>query len=264
MAVRCSLQGLRWAAAAGLTLVLGADLLTAGAQARPARGGVGGPASGAGVRPGAGFGAPGAGLTPRPGVGAGGVGGPASGAGVRPGAGWGAPGAGLTPRPGVGAGGVGGPASGAGVRPGAGWGAPGVGLTRAPSAAYGAAAYHPGWAGGGYWAARPWTSGWYGVRPLGWGVAGLATGAVIADAVNSAADQQSTVFVVPQTSYQLNYATVLAAPPSGVRFSYGANGVLQTAQGDCQGGQLNGLPASSVEAAQLLNAACVVAYGSGQ
>jgi hypothetical protein len=95
-------------------------------------------------------------------------------------------------------------------------------------------------------------------------VAGLATGAVIADAVNSAADQQSTVFVVPQTSYQLNYATVLAAPPSGVRFSYGVNGVLQTAQGDCQSGQLNGLPASSAEAAQLLNAACVVAYGSGQ
>lgn len=230
MAVRRSLQGLRWAAAAGLTLVLGADLLTAAAQARPARGGFGGPASGAGVRPGAGFGAPGAGLTPRPGVGAGGVGGPASGAGVRPGAGW---------------------------------GAPGVGLTRAPAAAYGAAAYHPGWAAGGYWAARPWTTGWYGARPLGWGVAGLATGAAIAGAVNSAADQQSTVFVVPQTSYQLNYATVLAAPPSGVSFSYGANGLLQTAQGDCQSGQLNGLPASSVAAAQLLNAACVVAYGSG-
>jgi hypothetical protein len=49
-------------------------------------GGVGGPASGAGVRPGAGFG--------RAGVGAGGVGGPASGAGVLPGAGYGRAGAG--------------------------------------------------------------------------------------------------------------------------------------------------------------------------
>jgi hypothetical protein len=48
-------------------------------------GGVGGPASGAGVLPGAGAG--------RPGVGAGGVGGPASGAGVLPGAGFGRPGA---------------------------------------------------------------------------------------------------------------------------------------------------------------------------
>ncbi len=231
MAVRCSLQGLRWVATAGLALALGADLLTAGSLARPIRGGVGGPASGAGVRPGAG---------------------------------WGAPGAGLTPRPGVGAGGVGGPASGAGVRPGAGWGAPGVGLTRAPAAAYGAAVYHPGWAGGGYWAARPWSAGWYGTRPVGWGVAGLATGAAIANSVNSAAAQQSTVFVVPQTSYQLNYATVVAAPPSGVSFVYGANGVTLTAQGDCQSGLLNGQPASGFEAAQLLNAACVVAYGSGQ
>jgi hypothetical protein len=81
-------------------------------QARPNPGGVGGPASGAGVLPGAGFGAPGA-------PAAGGVGGPASGAGVLPGAGYGAPG--------VGAGGVGGPASGAGALPGAGFGRPGVG-----------------------------------------------------------------------------------------------------------------------------------------
>jgi len=94
-------------------VALGCSALAA--QARPNPGGLGGPASGAGVLPGAGFGAPG---TPA----AGGVGGPASGAGVLPGAGYGAPGA-----PGVGAGGVGGPASGAGVLPGAGFGRPGVG-----------------------------------------------------------------------------------------------------------------------------------------
>ena len=61
------------------------------AQAQPIRGGVGGPASGAGVLPGAGFGAAGPGLT-RPAAvapAAGGVGGPASGAGVLPGAGFG-------------------------------------------------------------------------------------------------------------------------------------------------------------------------------
>jgi len=61
------------------------------AQAQLIRGGVGGPASGAGVLPGAGFGAAGPGLT-RPAAvapAAGGVGGPASGAGVLPGAGFG-------------------------------------------------------------------------------------------------------------------------------------------------------------------------------
>jgi len=67
--------------------------------ARPVRGGVGGPASGAGVLPGAGFGQAGPGLVNPAGVApvapaAGGVGGPASGAGVLPGAGFGRPGLG--------------------------------------------------------------------------------------------------------------------------------------------------------------------------
>ena len=75
-------------------------------------GGLGGPASGVGLRPG---------------MGAGGAGGPASGLGVQPGMGYG--------RPGVGAGGVGGPASGLGVLPGAGFGRAGV------PAAYGGAFY---------------------------------------------------------------------------------------------------------------------------
>lgn len=105
-------------------------------------GGIGGPASGAGVRPGVGAGSAGT----RPGAG---VGGPASGVGVRPGAGAGSvgtrPGAGLGGpasgvgvRPGVGAGsagvrpgaGVGGPASGIGVLPGAGAGRAGTPGTR--------------------------------------------------------------------------------------------------------------------------------------
>jgi hypothetical protein len=64
-------------------------------EARPNPGGLGGPASGAGVAPGAGFGAAGPGLERRPVANPGGVGGPASGAGVRPGLGYGAPGAGM-------------------------------------------------------------------------------------------------------------------------------------------------------------------------
>ena len=69
----------------------------------------------------------------------GGVGGPASGAGLRPGVGIGAPGAGVTRAPGVdpiaypaNPGGAGGPASGAGLRPGVGAGAAGPGLRRVP------------------------------------------------------------------------------------------------------------------------------------
>jgi hypothetical protein len=194
----------------------------------------------------------------------GGVGGPASGAGVRPGAGWGAPGAGLTPAPGVGAGGVGGPASGAGVRPGAGWGAPGVGLTRAPAAAYGAAVYHPGWAGGGYWAARPWPYGWYGARPLAWwGAAAVATStAAVTRAVDAATAAQTVWIAVPQTALQLNYASVQAVGDGGVRFSYLAAGGSYSASGDCRNGLVNGTAAQG-DAAQLLHAACQVAYGAG-
>ena len=58
-------------------------------------GGVGGPASGAGVLPGAGLGAAGVGVQAQPVANPGGLGGPASGAGVRPGLGIGAPGAGM-------------------------------------------------------------------------------------------------------------------------------------------------------------------------
>jgi hypothetical protein len=118
----------------GARLVLaGVIVAVAGSSvslARPNPGGLGGPASGAGVLPGAGFGAAGPGLYRRPGVGAGGVGGPASGAGVLPGAGVGEAGVGLEAGPEVNPGGLGGPASGAGVRPGAGFGAPGAGLYR--------------------------------------------------------------------------------------------------------------------------------------
>jgi hypothetical protein len=83
-----------------LALALGGLTAITAAQAGPLRGGVGGPASGAGVLPGAGFGQAGPGMVnPAGGVAqvapaAGGVGGPASGAGVLPGAGLGRPGLG--------------------------------------------------------------------------------------------------------------------------------------------------------------------------
>ena len=185
----------------------------------------------------------------------GGLGGPASGVGVRPGAGAG--------RAGVGYGGVGGPYSGAGVRPGVGWGAPGAGLTRAPAAAYGAAVYHPAWSNGGYWAARPWSYGWYGATPAVWAVtAGVASTAAITAAVNASAAASSTVIVVPGTAYQLNYATVVGLPNNRVRFSYLSGGLWLSATGDCQLGLVDGVAATGVSA-QLLQAACTVAYGPG-
>lgn len=187
----------------------------------------------------------------------GGFGGPASGAGVRPGAGWGGPG---------------GPASGAGVRPGAGWGAPGPGLTR-PAGAVGVSRWSPAWAGGAYWSARPWVWGWYRVNPVVWswwpasaalwGIGGLASAATLTAVVNDAIAAQSTVIVVPQTTLRLDYGSVRAVRPTGVRFAWASgDGPFQQAVADCQSGLLDGAPPADAARAQLLNAACQVAYGS--
>lgn len=190
-------------------------------------------------------------------MGGGGFGGPASGAGARPGAGWGAPG---------------GPASGAGVRPGAGWGAPGAGLTR-PAGPVGVSRWTPTWVAGGYWAARPWVWGWYRVNPAvwawwpasaaAWGVGGLAAAATLTALVNDAIASQSTVIVVPQTTLILDFGSVQAVRPMAVRFAWAAaDAGFQQASGDCQAGLLNGAPPAEAAQAQLLNAACHVAYGA--
>lgn len=173
-------------------------------------------------------------------------------------------------RPGMG-GGLGGPGSGAGVRPGAGVGAPGAGFTRAPGVAA-RSTWNPAWGRTGYWGARPWRVGWYRVNPVAWnwwapssaawGVAGLASAAAISARVDQAVAAQSTVIAVPGTAYQLDYGSLQAVAPYGASFTYGAEGALLAGQVDCQQGWLNGVPPRTAQQAQLLNAACLVAYGA--
>ena len=134
---------------------------------------------------------------------------------------------------------------------------------RPAAGAYGAGVWHGGWATGGYWATRPWPYGWYGTAPLAWGVAGMASAAAITNSVNDAAAQQSTVIVVPQTGFQLNYASVKAIEPDSVSFTWTNGALSQAASGNCRQGILNGAPATAANA-NLLNAACVIAYGNGQ
>ena len=128
------------------------------------------------------------------------------------------------------------------------------------------------WANGGYWGDRSWSYGWYNWSPntwgwwggnaAGWGLAGLATSAVITDLVDQAGDQQSSVIQVPDSNYQLNYGTVDAVGNSGANFSYSvANSPPLQGGVDCQDGLLDGQVPSTAAQAQLLNAACQVAYG---
>ena len=128
------------------------------------------------------------------------------------------------------------------------------------------------WGNGGYWGDRSWSYGWYNWSPntwgwwgensAGWGLAGLATGEAITELVDAAGDQQSAVIQVPDSNYQLNYGTVDAVGNSGANFSYSvANSPPVQGGVNCQAGLLDGQVPSTAAQAQLLNAACQVAYG---
>lgn len=134
--------------------------------------------------------------------------------------------------------------------------------------------FHAEWANGGYWHSRPWNAGWYhwspatwgwwGDNAAAWGLAGLATGVAITELVNNAASQSSSVILVPESDYQLNYGSVDAVGTQGASFSYVLSGgaTLQGAA-NCRQGLLNGQPPQAAADAQLLNAVCQVAYGAG-
>ena len=128
------------------------------------------------------------------------------------------------------------------------------------------------WSNGGYWNNRPWNAGWFdsasrwgwwGGSAAAWGVAGLATGAMIGGLVNAASAQQSPIIVVPNTSYELNYGSVEAVGSYGVSFNYLVDGTQLMGAANCQQGLLNGQIPNNVTQAQLLNAVCQVAYGPG-
>lgn len=133
--------------------------------------------------------------------------------------------------------------------------------------------WNSSWSNGGYWGSRPWNAGWYGGwggwgwwggSAAAWGIAGLATGATIAGLVNAAASNNSTVIVVPATSYELNYGSVEAVGTYGVSFSYNVDGFSLMGAANCQQGLFNGQVPGTADQAQLLNAVCQVAYGSGR
>ncbi len=132
--------------------------------------------------------------------------------------------------------------------------------------------WNSNWRNGGYWGNRPWNAGWYGgwggwgwwgANAAAWGIAGLATGAVIGGLVNAAANQQSPVILVPSTSYQLNYGSVESVGSYGASFFYTVNGTQLMGAANCEQGLLNGQIPTDADQAQLLNAVCQVAYGPG-
>lgn len=132
---------------------------------------------------------------------------------------------------------------------------------------------YPGWARPGWGVARPWNYGWYGgwntptwgwwgARAAVWGVGALATAAIINDAVDDAVDDHVSYIVVPNSNYQLLYGTVSPTSSTSVSFDVTANGSTYRLTADCSAGTINGREPGSPADAELLNAACQVAYGS--
>ena len=107
---------------------------------------------------------------------------------------------------------------------------------------------------------RNW--GWWGSRSAAWEYGALAAGALIGAAVASAQRSQAPTISVPDSSYQLVYGSVQAETDNGIRFLVSRDGVTYQMDADCRDGELNGYAPNDRSEAQLLNAACQVAYGS--
>ena len=132
--------------------------------------------------------------------------------------------------------------------------------------------YGNGWYSGSSWYNnRPWNNGWYGGsyynnwgwypgQAAAWGLAGMATFATINNLVNSAQTSQVSYIEVPNSDYSLYYSSVTA---TGDVVSFEADNGYDTVRfnANCRDGTLNGGTPRNANEAQLLNAACQVAFG---
>ena len=129
----------------------------------------------------------------------------------------------------------------------------------------------PNWVNNNWNVNRPWRYGWYGGstwnnwgwwpgRAAAWGLGSLATFAVIDSLVDSAVNNETSYIVVPDSDYSLYYSSVQV---SGDLVSFQADDGSNTLtfRADCRSGTLNGYPPQNADEAQLLNAACQVAFG---
>ena len=131
----------------------------------------------------------------------------------------------------------------------------------------------PGWARPGWGVARPWNYGWYGVsttpawgwwgaRAALWGVGTLATAAIINNAVDDAISDNYSTIIVPNSDYSLYYGSIQPSGQSAVNFVVQADGNDYQLTADCNAGTIDGDEPKTAAQAELLNAACQVAFGS--
>jgi hypothetical protein len=90
----------------------------------------------------------------------------------------------------------------------------------------------------------------------------LATAAIINNAVDDAISDNDTTIVVPNSNYLLYYGSVQPSGQSAVNFVVQADGNDYQLTADCNAGMINGEVPKTAAQAELLNAACQVAFGS--
>jgi hypothetical protein len=132
---------------------------------------------------------------------------------------------------------------------------------------------YPMWAQSQNWGNnRPWGGGWYnsgysnwswwGGQALGWGINALTTSLIVNNAVNNAIRDRQTTVVVPNSSMKLYYGSVEARDRNEVTFVAANGNYTYEMEADCEEGLLNGEVPTSLSEAELVNAACQVAFGS--
>ena len=90
----------------------------------------------------------------------------------------------------------------------------------------------------------------------------LATAAIVNNAVNDAIADNSTTMIVPNSNYSLYYGSIQPIGQSSVSFVVQADGNDYQLSADCNAGTINGDDPKTAAQAELLNAACQVAFGS--
>lgn len=122
--------------------------------------------------------------------------------------------------------------------------------------------YNRPWGGGGWYNSGYSNWSWWGGQALGWGINALTTALIVNNAVNNAIRDRQTTVVVPNSSMKLYYGSVEARDRTEVTFVASNGNYTYEMEADCEDGLLNGEVPTSLSEAELVNAACQVAFGS--
>lgn len=134
------------------------------------------------------------------------------------------------------------------------------------------------WCRRGWVVARPWRYGWYGGwRPAAvvypgwgwwaataptWGALTLSPTIVIQQSVDSAVASNSRYMDVPNSEFRIYHASISPIGPEEIEFDFEIDGDTYRAKADCKNGLLNDETPSALDEAELMHAACTIAFSS--